>query len=338
MTVVVVGISNQLGRTRLLFSEANDGGTIMKAVANINAYLVPGPNVIVGPVSRPVSGVTEMSFGNMPNDGGYLLLDMDEAIAAINQHAVQANFIRPFVGSQEFIRGSERRCIWIDEYPIGNDNDWLRDRFEAVRALRARSDRATTQALAATPYRFGEVRQTGSETVIAVAAISSENREYLPCGLLPKGAIASNKCFALYDAPLWNMALIASRLHWVWIATVCVRMRTDFSYSNTLGWNTFPVPTLTEKNKADLTRCAEDILLAREAHFPATIADLYYPDKMPPDLRGAHERNDEVLERIYIGRRFRNDTERLEKLFELYTAISSDKKSTRNRKSLKTAT
>ena len=131
--------------------------------------------------------------------------------------------------------------------------------------------------------------------------------------------------FALYDAELWNFALITSRLHRVWVATVCVRMRTDFSYSNTLGWNTFPVPKLTEQNKADLTRCAEDILLAREAHFPKTIADLYDPEKMPENLRHAHERNDEVLERIYIGRRFKNDTERLEKLFELYTKMTGAK-------------
>ena len=128
---------------------------------------------------------------------------------------------------------------------------------------------------------------------------------------------------AIYDAPLWNMALIASRLHLVWIATVCGKLKTDFRYSNTLGWNTFPVPKLTEKNRVDLTRCAEDILLAREAHFPATIADLYKPDAMPENLRAAHERNDEVLERIYIGRRFRNDTERLEKLFELYTKMTT---------------
>ena len=101
----------------------------------------------------------------------------------------------------------------------------------------------------------------------------------------------------LYDEPLWNMALIASRLHWVWIGTVCVRLEMRFSYSNTLGWNTFPVPVLTEKNKADLTRCAEDILLAREAHFPATIADLYDAERMPDNLRAAHDRNDEVLER-----------------------------------------
>ena len=127
----------------------------------------------------------------------------------------------------------------------------------------------------------------------------------------------------MYDQPLWGLALIASRLHCVWIGTVCVRMRTDFSYSNTLGWNTFPVPPLTDQNKADLTRCAEDILLAREAHFPATIADLYDPDAMPANLREAHERNDDTLERIYIGRRFKNDTERLEKLFELYTQMTA---------------
>ena len=122
------------------------------------------------------------------------------------------------------------------------------------------------------------------------------------------------------------MALIASKLHLIWIATVCGKIKTDYRYSNTLGWNTFPVPQLTTKNKADLTRCAEDILLARERHFPATIADLYDPEKMPADLRRAHDRNDEVLERIYIGRRFKNDTERLEKLFELYTEMTAKEK------------
>lgn len=109
----------------------------------------------------------------------------------------------------------------------------------------------------------------------------------------------------------------------VWAKTVCGQLETRLRYSHTLAWNTFPVPKLTEKNKTDLTRCAEDILLAREAHFPATIAELYDPEKMPDNLRAAHERNDETLERIYIGRRFRNDTERLEKLFELYTKMNS---------------
>jgi hypothetical protein len=117
-----------------------------------------------------------------------------------------------------------------------------------------------------------------------------------------------------------------------WIATVCGKLETRLRYSTTLGWNTFPVPMLTEKNKSDLTRCAADILLAREVHFPATIADLYDPANMPDDLREAHERNDEVVERICIGRRFRNDTERLEKLFELYTKMTARQGATKKQK------
>lgn len=133
----------------------------------------------------------------------------------------------------------------------------------------------------------------------------------------------TNKSYAIYDAEIWNFAVISSKLHLCWIATVCGRMKTDYSYSNKMGWNTFPVPILTEQNKTDLTTCAQEILLAREAHFPATIADLYDPESMPVDLRRAHEKNDEVLERIYIGRKFKNDTERLEKLFDLYTKMTA---------------
>jgi hypothetical protein len=154
---------------------------------------------------------------------------------------------------------------------------------------------------------------------------SSERREWFPAGLLEAQTVISNLAFQITDAPLWNLALIASRVHLVWIGTVCGKLKTDFRYSNTLGWNTFPVPPLTEKNKADLTRCAEDILLAREAHWPKTIADLYDPEAMPDDLAQAHARNDEVLERIYIGRRFKNDTERLEKLFDMYTKMTAGK-------------
>jgi hypothetical protein len=112
-------------------------------------------------------------------------------------------------------------------------------------------------------------------------------------------------------------------MHWAWVGAISARLEMRLSYANTLCWNTFPTPILTDKMKADLTRCAEEILLVRETHFPATIADLYDSEKMPADLREAHEHNDEVLERIYIGRRFRNDTERLEKLFELYTKMTA---------------
>ena len=143
---------------------------------------------------------------------------------------------------------------------------------------------------------------------------------------------APKRLFTIYEAEIYVFALCSSRLHRVWAETVCGKLEERISYSNVLGYNTFPIPLLTEKNKADLTRCAEDILLAREAHFPATIADLYDPENMHADLRAAHQRNDEVLERIYIGRRLRNDTERLEKLFELYTKMIAGQSATKKRK------
>ncbi|MCY4477362.1 MAG: lactate dehydrogenase [Gammaproteobacteria bacterium] len=328
VTVVIVGISSRMDqRKRHIFSVDGDGIAIARAADNINPYLVPAPNVFVKARPSPSANVKQMQFGNMPNDGGHLLMDSREADDAIKNHNVDSRFIRTYIGSQEFIRGMERRCIWVGdgEHEASRKSDWLRSRFDGVRKHRLKSKRPMTNALAEVPFRFGEVRQLGGETAIVVPRVSSENREYLPVGLAAASTIIGDRNFALYDAPLWNMALIASRLHCVWIATVCVRLEMRFSYSNTLGWNTFPLLTLTKKNKADLTACAENILLAREAHFPATIAELYDSKKMPDNIRAAHDRNDEVLERIYIGRRFKNDTERLEKLFELYVQMNGGK-------------
>jgi hypothetical protein len=325
VTVVIVGISNHAGTEKKLFSQDDEGYTIANEVKNLNAYLVASSNISISSASKPNSEISPMSFGNMPNEGGFLLLDQRESEIAISQHQVNPKFIRNFYGSQELIRGTPRKCIWISEkdLPEAESTPWLLERFKSVSSVRLNSARPTTKSLAKYSYRFGEVRQKGSETVLIVPSVSSESREYLPVGYEPSGTIVSNLAFALYDAPLWNMALIASRIHLVWIATVCGKLETRYRYSNTLGWNTFPVPELTEKNKEDLTRCAEDILLAREAHFPATIADLYKPEAMPENLRQAHDRNDETLERIYLGRRFKNDTERLEKLFELYTKMTA---------------
>lgn len=326
VTVSVVGISNRTPKIRRLYSESDDGSLVVKETGNINAYLTPGVSVFVSASAKPLSNINDMTFGNMPNDGGSLLLDPEEADAAIRSFKVNKKYIRPFLGSQEFIRGEERRCIWVsdEEKQKASENQWLKERFYAVKLLRSKSNRKTTKDLADTPHRFGEVRQSGVEVITIVPAVSSELREYLPVGYLTKGTIVSNSAFAMFDAPLWNMALIASKLHRIWIATVCGQLETRLRYSNTIGWNTFPVPMLTDQNKADLTACAETILLARETHFPATIADLYDPELMPDNLRMAHERNDEVIERIYIGRRFKNDTERLEKLFEMYTKMTAE--------------
>ena len=328
VTVVIIGISNHVGKTRKLFSIADDDSSLVKEVENINAYLVSGSNIIVEKAKRPLTEVGVMDFGNKADDGGHLTLSSMQVEEMGLGEIARRKFIKQFYGSKEFINGETRFCIWIQNEDLVEAKKTLsiEKQIELVKNARLSSKDAYARSLASRPHQFKTPR-IANNSVIVTPRVSSENRPYLPVGIMNKFAVIGDRNFAMYDAPLWNMALIASRLHWVWIGTVCVRMRTDFSYSNTLGWNTFPVPALTEKNKADLTRCAEDILLAREAHFPATIADLYDPDKMPENLRHAHERNDEVLERIYIGRRFKNDTERLEKLFELYTKMTDAKPS-----------
>lgn len=235
--------------------------------------------------------------------------------------------IIPLFGAQEFIRGLQRYCLWINDgdLELALSSEFIRARIDGVRRIRENSPDPSYNALVNRPHQYRD-RNIAERITILAPTISSETREFLPAVLLPGRIGTTNQAYAIYDAPLWNMALISSRIHLVWIATVCGKLETRYRYSNTLGWNTFPVPNLTEKNKVDLTRCAEDILLSREAHFPTSIAELYDPEKMPADLRKAHDRNDEVLERIYIGRRFKNDTERLEKLFELYTEITVSQK------------
>ena len=324
VTVSIVGLSNHVGRVRMLYSEADDRSVAAKAVENINAYLIAAPQVVVAKAMYPLTEVSPMDFGNKADDGGHLTITSAQLDEMHLTRRDRERFVKRFFGSKEFINGEVRYCIWInnDDLPALEGCEPVKQQVEQVRRARLMSKDAYARSLAARPHQFKSPR-AATARVIVTPRVSSENRPYLPVGVMDSSAIIGDRNFALYDAPLWNMALIASRLHWVWIGTVCVRMRTDFSYSNTLGWNTFPIPTLTDLNKADLTLCAEDILLAREAHFPATIADLYDPEAMPDDLRAAHDRNDEVLERIYIGRRFRNDTERLEKLFELYTKMTA---------------
>ncbi|WP_375599634.1 class I SAM-dependent DNA methyltransferase [Devosia sp. Naph2] len=327
VTVVIVGVGAEDGRIRSLFDTDTDGKTAVRRVSNINAYLIPGQRIIVEPRSKAADDRGFMIRGNMPTDGGNLLLSESEKLALHISSPEADRYVKKFVGAQELINGIQRYCIWIedDEVDKASEIPELQVRMEGVRRMRLESSASSTREYAAYPHKFRQIQGICSQDCIVVPRVSSENRDILPVGYFDKNTIVGDRNFALCDAPLWNFSIIASRLHWSWIGAVCVRMRTDFSYSNTLGWNTFPVPKLTEKDKADLTRCAEDILLAREAHYPATIADLYDPESMPGNLRAAHERNDEVLERIYIGRRFRNDTERLEKLFELYTKMTKTK-------------
>lgn len=322
--VSIVGLEHDTQRPRRIVSDEGGKSTV-RIVGNINAYLVPGPDVVVLGQSSPINALAPMLYGNQPRDGGNLCLEPAELYTLRKQYPEVAHWFRGYLGSYEMINGGVRGCIWIPdkEAAAAKDHPFVGPRLESVREMRRSSKAPSTRNFAEREHRFVQIQGVAKASTIAVAKVSSERRGYIPADLLGAETIISDLLFGIYDAPIWNLAIVSSKMHVVWIATVCGKMKSDFRYSNTLGWNTFPVPTLTDEMKTDLARCAEDILLAREAHFPATIADLYDPDTMPADLREAHERNDEALERIYIGRRFRNDTERLEKLFDLYMRMTT---------------
>jgi hypothetical protein len=321
--VIVVGISNTGGGRKRLYSLDTDGAALEKICSNINPYLVDGPNLVVESRREPPRDSAPMLFGNMPRDGGHLIVSREQMVEEGRADPVFQSYLRPFFGSEDFIQGKTRYCLWIERnhYEDSLQSPLIARRLEAVRQMRLESKAGSTRDFAKVPYRFVQIQGTARRSTLIVPRVSSERRPYLPVGLLDKSAVIADSAFALYDAPLWNMAVIASRLHLVWVAAVCGKLKTDYRYSNTLGWNTFPSPILTEKNKADLNESASQILLAREHYYPATLGDMYDPDHFDtnyPLLREAHDRNDEIMERIYIGRRFKNDTERLEKLFALY--------------------
>jgi hypothetical protein len=333
VTVAVIGLTREPKAVRRIFSVTDEGETLAKDVSNINAYLVGASDVFVGKRSSPLSALSPMDLGNMPYDGGNLLLSRQELSGLDLSERQRQDFIRRIYGSKEFINNLQRYCLWIEDKQLTDalQIPGIKSRIEAVRAMRLKSTDSGGRAMATRSHQMREMRVAGRHAIV-IPRTSSESRHFLPAGLLTAENIVSSEAFAIFDAPVWQLSLLTSRIHLIWIATTCGQLETRYRYSNVLGWNTFPVPALTEKNKADLTRCAENILLAREHHFPATIADLYDADAMPDDLRAAHDYNDEMLERIYIGRRFKNDTERLEKLFDLYTKMLAGAPAARERK------
>ena len=301
------------------------GGETKRDVESISPYLIAGAERYVHTESVPLSReLNAMVSGSMPRDDGSLIVAWDEANQWVKTCPEVRPFLRVFLGSQELIHVRDRKCLWIEDETLERAKavPEIAERIERVRAFRLASSAKTTRSYSTIPHKFAQ-RAHQETRSIAIAKTSSENRAYLPADLLTSDNVISDAAFAIYEPSLWELALILSTLHLAWIVTVCGKLESRLRYASTLGWNTFPVPILTEKNRSDLTCCAEDILLARERHFPATIADLYEPESMPADLRAAHDRNDEVLERIYIGRRFKNDTERLEKLFDLYIKMTA---------------
>lgn len=321
VTCVIIGLASKGKRTtKWLYT----GGTRRRASV-INGYLVPdGADVIVVASDQRINSFPQMVFGSMPRDGGHLILSRLERDDLLRSYPGASRFIKTYMGAQEFLQGGERFCIWVGEADeaAAAAIPPLRDRFDLVRAARLASKAASTRKAADVPYRFVQVAHRDT-TAIIVPSVSSERREYVPVGFLDGTSIISNSAFAVYGTEPWLFALVSSRMHNVWVRAVAGALETRIRYSATLCYNTFPVPELSEKQRELLSERAFAVLEAREHHSDKSLAQLYDPEKMPGELREAHQFLDAAVDQLYRKRPFQSDDERLELLFDLYEGATS---------------
>jgi len=324
VTCVVIG----LGPSGSSVQRKLYGPSGAAAVSAITPYLTAGDRqTIVYGRSKPLAALPVMNAGNKPADGGGLILSAAERAAIVESSPDAERFIKKFASGGDFLKGSERYCIWVkpDDAETASQIIELNDRFEAVRSFRQASKKAPTRQLADQPWRFAEPRHRPGTSII-LPKVSSERREYVPIGFLDDQTVISDKGHVVYDAEPWLFGLIQSRMHMTWMRAVCGRMKSDYSYSNTLVYNTFPVPPLTAADREALHAGALKILAVREASPGKTLAQMYDPDKMPASLKAAHQTLDETVDRIYRPKKeFSSDEERLEMLFELYETMIAEK-------------
>lgn len=319
VTVAVINLRNPQPGPKHLYTD-----DVQIEVKNINGYLADGPNIAIGKRSRPLSSLPKMSFGSMPNDDGALVLSSAERDGLVQENPQAAHYVKIFLGSEEFIGGVDRYVLWVEDEEA---EDALRiaeisQRVERVRDRRSASKRAATNKLASKPWRFGEVRYKRTDSII-VPSVSSQRRHYVPIGYLDDNVVISNAANAVYDAEPWVFGLLTSRLHMVWLRSVGGRMKTDYRYSGTLVYNNFPIPPLSDRIKERLTEAAFRVLDVREYHSEKTLAELYDPEKMPGDLREAHQELDDLVDRIYKKSGFELDEDRLSCLFRLYEEMTA---------------
>lgn len=320
VTVVVIGLRMASPNMKFIYTD-----DLQIQARNINGYLADGDNVFVTKRMKPMSALPEMSFGSMPNDNGGLVLSDQERDQLIASSPDAVRFVKRFLGASEFISGTERFALWISpgDLTAATAIPELARRVEHVREHRSSSKRESTNKLATVAHRFGELRYKPTDSII-VPSISSGRREYIPMGYLGPETVISNKGFAVYDAEPWVFTLLTSKMHMAWVNAVSGRMREDYQYSNTIVYNNFPVPPLSEPVKEKLAAAALRVLDVREYHCEQTLAELYDPDKMPQDLRDAHAEIDALVDSIYSKKPYETDEQRLSGLFALYERMTAE--------------
>ena len=267
---------------------------------NINAYLLDAENVFIDSRSSPLCNVPQMRFGSMPRDGGGFVLSVNDRAALLNNEPLSAQWIRQYVGADEFINNKQRYCLWL----VGASPNELRKckevmrRVESVREFRSASKAAATRKFAEIPTLFCQIAQPDSDYII-IPGVSSERRKYIPIGFMCKEIIASNLVQIIPNATLYHFGILTSNVHMAWTRAVCGRLKSDYRYSKDVVYNNFPWPTPTDEQRAKIEQTAQAILDARALYPDCSLADLYDEVTMPPELRKAHQANDKAVMQAY---------------------------------------
>lgn len=314
VAVVIIGVRNIDGTDKFLYNQ-----NLKQSVKNISPYLTNTSNVYVIPRNKTLSNLPSMIKGSSPGDNGNLLLDQEEKDKLLSQNPNASAFIKKYIGASEFIKGSNRYCIHIiketaeEAYKIRA----LVERFEKVEIFRLNSKKLATKKKAETPHFFDEDKHQEGEFIL-IPQTGSERRNYIPIGYFDDSYVPSNATRVIYKVQPWLFGIISSKMHIVWVKAVAGRLKMDMQYSNTLCYNTFPFPDITNKQKENLNLYVFAILDERAKHPSKTMAQLYNPTTMPKGLLQAHQELDTAIEQCYRLQPFKNDTERLEYLFKQY--------------------
>ncbi len=326
VSVVIIGFATIDTKSKLIYDYygKDEQATVIK-VANVSPYLIEGKDKALTNRSKPISNVPEMKWGSKPTDGGFLILDNSEKAKLLRKEPNAARYLRPYIGSEEFLHGHARWCLWLEDISPADLNKMpeVKSRVESVKHFREASKAASTNAYAKYPTIFRQIAQPNSDYLL-FPGVSSERRNYIPLGFLSKKVIANNLVFVVPEATLFHFGVLSSLMHMAWMRQVCGRLESRYRYSKDIVYNNFPWPQeATEKQKAAVETAAQKVLDIRKEFPDATLADLYDPLAMPPKLAKAHAALDKAVDRCYRKEPFHSDRDRVEHLFALHEILSA---------------
>ncbi len=324
---VIIGFANYDTNNKCIFEYEDIKGEAHEIKAkNINPYLVDAKDLLINKRTTAICKVPKIKFGNQPIDGGWLILDEQEKYEAVKNEPFIEKYIRRYFGSEEFINGRVRYCLWFENFDPSElkSSKFLMSRIGNVRKFRLESERKDTQKLADIPTQFAFKSHEESEYII-IPSVSSERRKYIPIGFMSANEIASNLCLIIPNAKLFHFGILTSLMHMAWVKSVCGRLKSDYRYSNGIVYNNYPWPeNPTEKQIKAIEVAAQNVLEVRSAFPNSTMADLYEPDGMPPLLIKAHNELDKAVDLAYRSQQFTTEAKRMEFLFELYGNYTAD--------------